>query len=143
MRCTRSLSLKSKAITPGMRAHTRWEREFIKKKKVEIAKLRKFVKEEVGFFFFLFTCKHSRSQYGHDQGACAPSGKSPENEPFFCHFINYRQHGEHVTQEAGAENGKACEDVANQDRLGLLLPNKPHGVRCLPLLRLSPKGWDT
>lgn len=36
-----------------MRAHTRWEREFIKKKKVEIAKLRKFVKEEVGFFFFI------------------------------------------------------------------------------------------
>ena len=57
--------------------------------------------------FFLFTCNVSRSHDGHDGGACAiiDLGKSPENEPVFCHCIDQPRHGEHGTQETGRGNG--------------------------------------
>ena len=92
--------MKSNAMSPRMRAQTRWEGS---EKQLEICKL----KRGFQFFFFFFTCKISSRHDSHDTGACADMdpGKYPEKEPVLCHRVDQRRHSEHGTIESGRENG--------------------------------------
>ena len=94
--------------------------------------------------FWLFTCEVPRGHDGRDGGACAimDPGKSPEKEPVLCHCTDQPRSGEHGTHEAGRGNGDMREDMKKQERPGHLFPGL-HGARCLSLLSLNPKGWDT
>ena len=68
-------------------------------------------------------------------------GKFPEKEPVLCHRVDHLRHGEHGTVESGRESGSIYEMVQKQERPGCLLPGL-HGVRCLSIWFLNPKGWD-
>ena len=72
-------------MTPRMRVGDGGE------KPLEISKLRNKIKKGC-----LFTCKSSRSRYGHDVGACESInlGKSLEKEPVICHCIGQPRCGE-------------------------------------------------
>ena len=98
-RSTRSVNLKSNAMSPRMRAQTRWEGS---EKQLKICKLKHGFQK-----IFFLTCKICSRHHGQDMDACADMnpGKYLEKEPVLCHRVDQKRHFEHSTIESGREDG--------------------------------------
>ena len=69
----------------------------------EVLKLRKLIKEGVGFVIHLHI---SRRHDGHDGDSCVSkdTSKSPEKEPIMCHIPDHLGYGEEDALEPGRKN---------------------------------------